>query len=1436
MKPNSFLAMARGIAIATAAMCAHSALGATPERPAARPTVSIWVGRDVAPGPKIRLVVNTRNVPTVHMAAYRLDSVQWLLRRDVNRDRPPTPGEPSRKWDVSVRAANERANPYQRDFYRSRQVNLPPLPPGVYLLSAGGAENEAWAVVNITNLCLVVKRSPHRLLTWVAAVHTGAPVQNAAVRLYKRGGGIVAQGTTGRDGVAEFSAQPADDQVLIASSGRDLAAVPTGAQNPDGRLVSHFQTDRPIYQPGQTVLYKAILRLTSGRVYTPLAGADCHVEARDPKDNVISTEKAKTSAMGTLSGEISIPREGAVGPYSIVITSGERSAYATFSVAEYRKPEYKVAVVPRKTRYLAGERAAFDVSANYYFGAPVPQTTVRYLVTRAGLAFWRTDESDQWYSGGDGNLYPRDTYEGNPVVAEGTVYTDDTGHATIEFDTDKSAPDGTYTVSLTVQDASRRQVEASGSVPVYAALLRLDLRTDVLLTPLGGIVPFTVRVTNLDGKPAAASVKVTVGHSVWNEKAKEYVFVELSRTTVTVPASGTAVARIPAMATGDLEVTAAAQDPTGRIARVQSSILVTDPSGKTERQRSGPWINVRLDRKTYGIGNAVKAWVTTNVSNRPELVVLEGADIFQYKVVPAGTRGFLWTFRTSLKMSPDAFVSACTRSTSGLISASALVPCPDPSRRINVALTSEQANYKPGETARYTVKATGPNGAPVRADVAFSVVDESIFAVHPDTTPDLFTTFWGLRSNAVSTQSSAAEEYSGGAYQRVNTMAPVREKFLDTAFWQANVQTDATGTAIVDVPLPGNLTTWRATARAITSDTKAGSATATLKTARPVMLRLATPRQMVQGDRLTLKAVINNETDAPHAFETAISTDGLTVEGGTTRTVTVPANGEGSVEWSVVAATLPESGEASVTARTLAQDAPPDQGEEFSDALKMAIPVVPNGIPDHIVLGGVVEKECNANLDLPTDRIQPSGTVIIGFRAGMRAAAKEAAARAVAEGRWSTSGAADQLTASAAVPASADPDSTREALALISRCQHPDGAWGSWDGSPSDASITTRVLRALLDAKAAGIPVPDPEIQRAANGANGLFTQTNLWEHKALLASVAARANRAQFANLVNDVVRRGNHISPFARLSLAETLAGMGDKPAATAMVDEVVGNAVRGPEVTYVPASEHAGWSATTVETTAQALIDLLEFGTPGDIETQLATYLARPEYGEWRTQDEQALVSRALALYSERHPDAVTLGDVAVAVNGIPLQPAKPRPGSVLEFRVPLSALKDGANAISMTRQGSGDACYTVEATVFRPAPAESGHGLRVLRRFDVLNADGLWVEASGAVPPSTPIRATVIVWPDDKPDAIRITEPLPAGIEFSDSDVSQWGRQEVRNGAVIQDFTGPQGGPGWFRYYLRAESEGSVEALPATAEVVRRPFSRANSAPARIEVKQ
>src|SRR3712207_7488600 len=55
------------------------------------------------------------------------------------------------------------------------------------------------------------------------------------------------------------------------------------------------------------------------------------------------------------------------------------------------------------------------------FGAPLPQAEVRYQIRRVPLSYESYSEQEEWYSGGDGNLYPRDTYSAQPFVTEGTV-------------------------------------------------------------------------------------------------------------------------------------------------------------------------------------------------------------------------------------------------------------------------------------------------------------------------------------------------------------------------------------------------------------------------------------------------------------------------------------------------------------------------------------------------------------------------------------------------------------------------------------------------------------------------------------------------------------------------------------------------------------------------------------------------------------------------------------------------------------------------------------------------------------------------------------------------------------------------------------------------------------------------------------------------------
>jgi hypothetical protein len=1408
--------------------------GATPHT-----QVSIWVARDVAPGPKVGLALNTCNVATLRLAAYRLEPTSLLIARAEKPVRPPTPRAPLRTWTVSMARKGEPPPRSERDVYRSRRVNLPPLPPGVYLITAQGDGTEVevpgwrpWAVVNVTYLAVVVKRSPSKALTWVCHALSGLPLAGARATLYDQDQKSIASGVTRRDGTVVLAAKPGPSQTILVTRGRDVAGVPCAVTRSDGVLKAHVQTDRPIYRPGQTVLFKVILRRTQGRGYQALANTACHLEVRDPKDNVLWEKQATSNAVGTISDEFEVPAEGLTGPYTIVVTVGEDSAYETFSVAEYRKPEFKASVAPAAKRYLAGEEAAFEAQCAYYFGAPVPQAEVRYQVRRNTSLYGTYDELSAWYASSDGNLYPRDTYAASPFVAEGTVHTDDAGRVRIPVKTDKAAPDSVYQITCTVQDSSRRQVQATGSVPVYAANLRLALETDVVVAPLGSVIPLRVKAADLDGKPAAARVTLIEKQPVWIEKEGRYRFKELTRTEVSIPPGGAARAALPAGAEDTVLITATAPDWSGRTASAELSVWVAGPFAKAQVAGKEPRLQLRLDRKSYKPGDTVTAWVTTSVASRPILVTAEGGDLWQYAVLSPGRKPIAWHLKTSLAMSPNAYLSAEQWSRSRLLSSSALVPLPDLSRKLTVQVEPEKAAYRPGDTARYLVRTTAENGRPVPAEVAITVVDEAICALRPDMTRDLYTTYWGIRENRVVTNQSAPEELSGGAYQRVSAMAPVRERFLDTAYWNAQATTGTDGVATVSFELPGNLTTWRATGRAVTEDTRVGTGEASVQVSRPVMLRLATPRQLVTGDRLVLIGTVSNRTDAAHEFETAISAQGVRVEGETTKRVAVPGGGEGTVSWTIVADVLPESGEALITGRTLATDAPRDRGPEFSDALRLPVRVVPAGVAQRIVVAGVLARETTATLALPPDRIEPATMVKVTIRAGLKQTVEDLAARVLASGRYGSPGAADSLIAAAILGREAPARAARESLALLSRSQLGNGAWGWWEQQPPDAFITTRVLLALIEARSAGIPVPAAMLTRGIAGATRFYNETNLWEHRALLASAATLAGAPKASDLLAEVHRRATHLSPYAQLLLARAYDKAGQKEWAQESAAKALDNAAVGPQAAYLPGGEHPGWSADTVETTAQALSTLLALSQDAALQAKLAQWLVEPEGQAWWCQDESVAATEALASYVREHPQPERLGDLEIVFNGTPLKAPVPA-GKPAQAVVPRSLLRE-SNTVTLRRDGDGEAFFSIEAQVFRPADGATANGVTIMRRYEVCNAAGLWDEVSGPIKPAEPVRCTVLVWPDDRPDALRVAEPIPAGFEFVDSEHIDGAREEVRDGAVIH-YLLATGKPAYFRYYLRAESDGSVLSLPGLAEALRRPTVRGTAGVLRIEVK-
>jgi hypothetical protein len=238
--------------------------------------------------------------------------------------------------------------------------------------------------------------------------------------------------------------------------------------------------------------------------------------------------------------------------------------------------------------------------------------------------------------------------------------------------------------------------------------------------------------------------------------------------------------------------------------------------------------------------------------------------------------------------------------------------------------------------------------------------------------------------------------------------------------------------------------------------------------------------------------------------------------------------------------------------------------------------------------------------------------------------------------------------------------------------------------------------------------------------------------------------------------------------------------------------------------------------------------------ELQPKLARWLAEESQTSWLSSHEKTLAAYALRCYIDKHPQPTDLGTLAVTVNGVNLGPV-PVKGKAARISIPAGMLKDSDNTITIQRDALGEVFYSIEARTYSRITDASANEVRVLRRYEVQNTAGLWEEMKGNISTTSPIRCTVVVWPNDRPDVIRVTEPIPSGFEFVESGYNYYSdNEEVRDSAVIHHMFADKD-PVFFRYYLRPESEGTFLALPASAEAIRRPAVKGNSEATLFTVK-
>jgi hypothetical protein len=286
-------------------------------------------------------------------------------------------------------------------------VNLGLKDKGFYLVEAVKGKLCAYTLVMVSDLVMISKPSSSAVVNFVVDRRTGLPIPQAKVSLLARDVHL-GEADTSTDGIAELrykGTQPSDLR-LVAHHGNDYAVNVMGDMpgSPGDQWMGYAYTDRPIYRPGHTVHFKALLRKRESSGYSLPGAKSFSVTVSDSDQKPVYQKSLTVSPTGSLHDELTLPPTAALGLYSLEIKSGDSVVtYGNFEVQEYKKPEYEVRVIPSKGRVVQGESVQVTIDSRYFFGEPVSGAKVTYAFYRTPYYFplWYDPDDDTADQPGD---------------------------------------------------------------------------------------------------------------------------------------------------------------------------------------------------------------------------------------------------------------------------------------------------------------------------------------------------------------------------------------------------------------------------------------------------------------------------------------------------------------------------------------------------------------------------------------------------------------------------------------------------------------------------------------------------------------------------------------------------------------------------------------------------------------------------------------------------------------------------------------------------------------------------------------------------------------------------------------------------------------------------------------------------------------------------
>ena len=1348
------------------------------------------------------------------------------------------------------------------------------LSPGIYHLNLNTSEIQyppgPYVLVS-SHVHLTMKLSATQVLVWAVDLRTNTPVVDETVVVYGPDNTLLVQGVTDSNGIFQ-SAIPTQEKLyntyyaMLAQPGQEnfslsLNEWKQGIDSYDFGISSDYSgpqteiymyTDRPIYRPGQTVSYRAILREAYNGRYTPVSLETIPLTVFDQDRNMLVEATLSPSGFGTVHGQYTLSENAQPGTYQISTEFGG----IWFDVAEYRKPEInlQVSTLSDIEDTLANQLLQAQVEARYFFDAPAGDIDLNWSLYANreyfSLPGYRVgEENDRW-------VYPYwfGGYYGQ-LVDSGEGRTTSQGLLDLELEIAPEESTQQYSLEVTMTDESGFPISARTEFTVHPAEFYIGVRPDTWLGQAGNEIAFEVLTVDWDGAAAPdQDLRAVFQEVTWVREEVDEVYMlpelipqytEVSSAEFRTGPDG--IARLaftpPDSGTYQLEIQGTGAAKTQVLLWVGGQGQAVWPNLPNQRLR------ITADKASYAPGDTAEIFIPNPFgAGTKALVTVERGIVTRDFMLNLEESGYTLSLPLTDDDAPNVYVSATLIGhgeagdpdfRQGYLN---LLVEPT-AQQLNVEVTAISngkdvacslattcpEHLEPRQEVTFDLRVTDSNGNPVQGEFSLAVADLAALALADPNSMDIMPAFYGEQPLGVSTSLALTMHVQrqlfvpggmgGGGGD--GDIPFVREEFPDTAYWNAEIVTDANGQAQATFILPDNLTTWHVDIRGLTLDTRVGQAQTHVVTSRDLLIRPVTPRFFVVGDHVRISAVVHNNSATDLQVDVALQAAGFILDDPATelQEISVAAGSRQQVLWwgSVAA----DANEAAVTMLFSASGQSASGDVFYQDITKPVwgdIPVVSYVAPQTFGTAGVLDDsgERLELVSLPQSYDPGSGELFLELAPSLAAAMTtglnvlehypyECTEQTVS--RFLPNLEAYRAIQGLGLEA---PDlqvrldrTLNVGLERLLTNQNADGGWNWWPVSApspyadeyeqviSDPYVTAYVLFGLSRAKAAGVFVDDAVIQNASNFL--LTSMSTMWgdletwriDRIAFMQYVVAQAGGPERLGMdANELFLYRDRLSPWAQAMLAMTFEYLSPgHEHATTLLSDLNTSAKRSATGSHWEGDNSWRNMETGVFNSAVVVYALAQQDPASPTLPEAVRYLMahRDARGAWASTYETAWT--ILSLTEVMKGTGELAGDFAFSADVNGTQLAQGQAGGDMRLNAVTSAVPvaqlyaEYPNALTLQREaGPGRLYYTAHLNVLRPVEdvASLNAGIGVERAYSRLEQESeseqqavVNVLESAIAGETLKVRLTLTL--DSEAHYLIVEDYFPAGAEVLDANL-------------------------------------------------------------------